>query len=197
MKSILLKIDNKALISIDSLNHIAEIVSEMLQSYSKVYVLSCPLKSLVDDLSSFLTILNFKGLKREEALLLSSASYMTVSLLSMIIQRGGLKAASFTGYEARIITTNDYMDAEILDFDFSYALKKFSEYRVIILDCSQGITVEGELTLLSSDEIPKVVSYTCELLEIDYLKTIIENSSTSEENRPSIDFKIRKSAQIP
>lgn len=85
---------------------------------------------------------------REMDMLLSTGEQVSIALLSMAIQSLGLKAVSFTGWQAGMYTEAVHGKARITDIQPERVMKALHEDKVVIVAGFQGMTEEGEITTL-------------------------------------------------
>ncbi len=84
---------------------------------------------------------------REQDMLLSTGEQVSISLLSMAIQKAGAKAQSFTGWQAGVATEPAHTKARIREINTSSIKKAFSEGKIVIVAGFQGLC-DGEITTL-------------------------------------------------
>ncbi len=85
---------------------------------------------------------------REMDMLLSSGERISMALLAMALQDLGVKAISFTGSQAGIITDSIYGRAKILEVKGDRITKAISEGFIPIIAGFQGVSLEGNITTL-------------------------------------------------
>jgi len=85
---------------------------------------------------------------REMDVLVSTGEQVTIALLSMALQKRGVNARSFTGWQVGIKTDSAYMKARIEDIDTSSMQKQLDAGGVVIVAGFQGIDDDNNITTL-------------------------------------------------
>merc|ERR1712000_564278 len=85
---------------------------------------------------------------REMDVLVSTGEQVTIALLSMALQKRGVDARSFTGWQVGIKTDNAYMKARIEDIDTTSMRKQLDAGGVVIVAGFQGIDEDNNITTL-------------------------------------------------
>lgn len=85
---------------------------------------------------------------RELDLLLSTGEQVTVALLCMALEKRGVTARSFTGFQAGIRTDDAHNKASILDIDTRALLAQIGKGRVPVVAGFQGMDAAGNITTL-------------------------------------------------
>ena len=85
---------------------------------------------------------------REKDQLLAIGENKSVALLAMYLKTLGLKAASFTGQQAGIITDDNFGDANIIDIKTNILYNYLRENDIAVVAGFQGITANGDITTL-------------------------------------------------
>ncbi|PNR94456.1 aspartate kinase [Petrotoga sp. 9PWA.NaAc.5.4] len=85
---------------------------------------------------------------RELDMLLTTGEQVSASLVAMVLNEMGIKAKSFNAFQLGIITTSDFNEAQIKNFNKDIVLGNLQNYDVIVVTGFQGITEEGDLTTL-------------------------------------------------
>ncbi len=107
---------------------------------------------------------------REMDMLLTTGEQVSASLLSIALTSMGLKSVSLNGYQAGIVTTGEFSEARIKNFDKEKIQNLLKENDVIVVTGFQGINEEGELTTLgrggsdtSAVALAAALGITCEI----------------------------------
>ncbi len=85
---------------------------------------------------------------REMDVLLSTGEQVTISLLSMALQRLGVEARSYTGGQVCIRTDNAHSKARIVDIEGSRVRADLDAGRVVVVAGFQGTDPDGNITTL-------------------------------------------------
>lgn len=85
---------------------------------------------------------------REMDVLVSTGEQVTIALLAMALQKRGVGAKSFTGWQAGMKTDNSYMKARIEDIDTTAMRAELDQGNIVIVAGFQGIDPDGNITTL-------------------------------------------------
>lgn len=85
---------------------------------------------------------------RELDALASTGEQVSVGLLSIALQREGVDAVSFAGWQVPIKTDNSYTKARIESIDAKHIHAELDQGRVVIVTGFQGITADGNVATL-------------------------------------------------
>ena len=89
-----------------------------------------------------------RPLPRELDVLLSTGEQVTTALLSMALNKQGVKAKSYTGAQVRILTDNAHTKARIREIDSDRLIGDLKEGYVIVVAGFQGVDESGNITTL-------------------------------------------------
>ena len=81
-------------------------------------------------------------------LILSCGEIISCSLIAHFLDTNGIKAEALTGFQAGILTTNDFNNSDIISIDTTNIQKYISQGKVPVIAGFQGITWNGEITTL-------------------------------------------------
>ena len=85
---------------------------------------------------------------REMDVLVSTGEQVTISLLSMALQKLGLDARSYTGSQIPLRTDNAYSKARIEEIDDKKMRADLDAGRIVVVAGFQGVDAEGNITTL-------------------------------------------------
>ena len=85
---------------------------------------------------------------REMDVLVSTGEQVTISLLSMALQKLGLDARSYTGSQIPLRTDNSYSKARIEEIDDKKMRADLNAGRVVVVAGFQGVDADGNITTL-------------------------------------------------
>ena len=85
---------------------------------------------------------------RELDVMLSTGEQVTIALLAMALKDLGLKAKSYTGNQAKILTDSTFTKARILDIDAAGIRADLDDNTVVIVAGFQGVDAAGNITTL-------------------------------------------------
>ncbi|MGO9137438.1 MAG: aspartate kinase [Syntrophales bacterium] len=85
---------------------------------------------------------------REYDALISTGEQLTVTLLSIILNRMGFRAKSLLGYQVKIVTDRSYTKARIFHIDTNKIIKELKKGAIVVVAGFQGIDKDGNITTL-------------------------------------------------
>jgi aspartate kinase len=85
---------------------------------------------------------------REMDVLLSTGEQVTIALLSMMLEKLGCPARSYTGGQVHILTDSAYTKARIQDIDSARIRNDLDKGRIVVVAGFQGIDEHGNITTL-------------------------------------------------
>ncbi|HEX7533769.1 MAG TPA: aspartate kinase [Syntrophales bacterium] len=85
---------------------------------------------------------------REYDALISTGEQLTVTLLSIILNRMGFRAKSLLGYQVKIVTDRSYTKARIFHIDTNKIFKELKKGTIVVVAGFQGIDKDGNITTL-------------------------------------------------
>ena len=146
MKIVVIKFGGTSLANIDRIKNAASIISKNYQGYKVVVVLSA-MSGVTNNLQAMIDKIDYKS-SQESDLVITSGEQVSVGLLSMILNKIGLKSVPLLGWQVPIITDTNHEKAKILNIDNNNILKYFQNNDVVVLAGFQGISTEGKITSL-------------------------------------------------
>ena len=85
---------------------------------------------------------------REYDALISTGEQLTVTLLSIILNRMGFRAKSLLGYQVKIVTDRSYTKARIFHIDTKKICKELKKGTIVVVAGFQGVDKHGNITTL-------------------------------------------------
>ena len=86
--------------------------------------------------------------QRELDMLMTAGERVSMALLAMALEEGGVSAISFTGSQGGILTTSDHNEARIVEIRCLRIQQELNRGRVVILAGFQGVSRDKEVTTL-------------------------------------------------
>ncbi|MFA5524536.1 MAG: aspartate kinase, partial [Tissierellales bacterium] len=129
--------------------------------------------------------------KRELDLLMSCGEIISATVLSSLLRAYGHGNIVLTGYQAGIITDNNFGNANVIDVNPINILNVFKKENIVIVTGFQGATKEGEVTTLGRGG-----SDTSALILGEALKSDCVEIYTDVEGVMTADPKLVPSAQL-
>lgn len=125
----------------------ARIAEARSQGYQVVVVVSA-MGDTTDELLALAKQVSPDPPRRELDMLLTCGERISMALLSMALQEGGVPAISFTGSQSGIITTDAHSQARILEVRPHRILEELGKDKVVIVAGYQGVSLQREVTTL-------------------------------------------------
>ncbi len=85
---------------------------------------------------------------REHEVLVSVGEQITISKLVMCLNKLGIKAKSYLGWQVPILTDSNYGDANIININTEKILKDLEENNIVVVAGFQGVDKENNITTL-------------------------------------------------
>jgi aspartate kinase len=85
---------------------------------------------------------------REYDALVSTGEQLTVTLLSLILNRMGFRAKSLLGHQVKIVTDKSYTKARIFRIDTKKICKELKKGTIVVVAGFQGVDKDGNITTL-------------------------------------------------
>jgi aspartate kinase len=85
---------------------------------------------------------------REYDSLISTGEQVTITLLSIVLNRLGYRAKSFLGFQVRVLTDNAFNKARILDVDERLIREELEKGTIVVVAGFQGIDENNNITTL-------------------------------------------------
>jgi aspartate kinase len=148
MSILVLKFGGSSMADIERINHAAEIIIKSKQNGHQIVVVVSAMAGETDRLITLAQGLQPIPDDREYSVLVSTGEQVSMSLLAMALKNKGHDAASFTGLQAGIKTSNQYRKARIDSIDTSEIQKRLDEGEIVIVAGFQGTDFQGNITTL-------------------------------------------------
>ncbi|MDF2946033.1 MAG: aspartate kinase, monofunctional class [Bacillales bacterium] len=133
----------------NALKHIKEVIND---GYKSIVVVSAMGRKgepyATDTLLQLIGVPNSHVSKREIDLLMSCGENISAVVFSNLLNQQGIKATALTGFQAGLVTTDDFMNAKVIEVNTNRIFKEFEEYDVIVVTGFQGATRNGDTTTL-------------------------------------------------
>lgn len=148
MALIVQKFGGSSVANVERIKRVAQRVVDTKRKGNKLVVVVSALADTTDDLLELASQITDHPNEREMDMLLATGEQVSISLLSMAIQKLGEKAISFTGPQVGIITDTIHTKARILDINTSRIDSALRAGNIVIVAGFQGKTVNEEITTL-------------------------------------------------
>ena len=193
MKILVLKFGGTSVADVAKITNVASIVEKENKNYKLVVVLSA-MAGHTDNLQKLIDEVGYED-SPETDLIITSGEQISISLLSMILNKKGIKTNAMLGWQIPIITDNSYGKARIVNILGEKIIEKLSKYDVLVVAGFQGISIEGKISSLGrggSDTTAVAIASAIDAERCD-IYTDVEGIYTTD---PNIDKSAKKIDKI-
>ena len=148
MDTIVLKFGGSSVADNIKLSLVTEKIIELYEQNNNVVVVVSAQGKTTDNLIKEANELSAIPNEREMDVLLSTGEQITISKLSILLNRLGYDAVSLTGWQAGIITNNVNQNAIIENIDTTRIEKELKKRKIVVVAGFQGINKSGNITTL-------------------------------------------------
>ncbi|WP_419813162.1 aspartate kinase [Bacterioplanoides sp.] len=134
--------------SIERIEHVADKVKSFHDAGHQVVVAVSAMSGETNRLIGLAKDISDNPTPREMDVLVSTGEQVTIALLSMALQKRGINARSFTGWQAGMKTDSAYMKARIEDIDTDAMRAQLDAGGVCVVAGFQGIDDDNNITTL-------------------------------------------------
>lgn len=134
--------------SIERIEAVAEQITKSAHSGEQQVLVLSAMAGETNRLFALAAQINPRASARELDMLVSTGEQVSIALMSMALQRRGIKAKSLTGDQVQIHTNSQYGRASIERVDTEYLQSLLDEGVVPIVAGFQGIDPHGDVTTL-------------------------------------------------
>ncbi|ASP38783.1 aspartate kinase [Bacterioplanes sanyensis] len=134
--------------SIERIEHVADKVKTFHDQGHQIVVAVSAMSGETNRLIGLASDISDTPTPREMDVLVSTGEQVTIALLAMALQKRGVNARSFTGWQVGIKTDNSYMKARIEDIDTSAMRAQLDAGGVVVVAGFQGIDDDNNITTL-------------------------------------------------
>ena len=186
-KILVKKFGGTSLQNINCINQVAEIIKQDVSNNHKVVVIVSAMGKFTDNIiSQIKQISDVKSYHElsEYDLIISSGEQISCGMLSLALQKIGIKAQSWLGWQLPIVTTNDHTKARIMDINTSVLQDFLANNDVAIIAGFQGMDKEKRVTTLGrggSDTSAVAIAATLGI-DLCYIYTDVDGIYTSDPN---------------
>ena len=151
MKIAIQKFGGTSLGTLDRQNMaILKIIEKVKKGYQVVVVVSAMGKEGNHySTDSLIKLINKEKIRKKELdLLMSCGEKISATVMSSLLNEKGFNTTVLTGYQAGIITNNNFGDSEIIEINPFKLLEELERKEIVIVTGFQGGTSNGEVTTL-------------------------------------------------
>jgi len=148
METIVLKFGGSSLADNIKLNIVANKIIDFYSQKKKVIVVVSAQGKTTDNLIKEAKELSYTPSDREMDVLLSTGEQISISKLSILLNRLGYPAVSLTGWQAGIHTSKTNQEAKIEEINVSRIEQELEKNNIVVIAGFQGINEIGDITTL-------------------------------------------------
>lgn len=148
MAFIVQKFGGSSVADAERIKRVAGIIADTYAEGNKVVVVLSAQGDTTDDLIEKAGEINPNPSKREMDMLLSTGEQISISLMSMALEKMGLPVISLTGWQIGMTTNSDYGNARITNVTGDRIKNELDKNRIVIVAGFQGINKYDDITTL-------------------------------------------------
>ena len=148
ISTVVLKFGGSSLADNIKLNIVANKIIDFYNKNNRVIVVVSAQGKTTDNLIKEAIELSSEPDKREMDVLLSTGEQVSISKLSILLNKLGYKAISLTGWQAGIYTSQDNQESKIEYINTQRIQKELDENKIVIIAGFQGINDKKDITTL-------------------------------------------------
>lgn len=148
MSCLVFKFGGTSVATIERVMHVARRIQKEKEKGNNIVVVVSAMGKTTDTLVDMAHEIMPNPSKREMDTLLTTGEQVTISLLSIALQSIGLKAQSFTGWQAGILTEGVPSDSRIVEIQTANIQKALDRDCVAVVAGFQGIDSNNNITTL-------------------------------------------------
>jgi aspartate kinase len=148
MSLIVQKFGGTSVADIERIGQVADKVARFRDDGDSVVVVVSAMSGETNRLIELAHDVQERPIPREMDVLLSTGEQVTTALLSMALNKRGVKAKSYNGGQVRILTDDSHTKARIKEVDDSRLHADLEEGYVIVVAGFQGVDENGNITTL-------------------------------------------------
>ena len=193
MKIIVMKFGGTSVADINRIKNVASIIRNNFKKNKLVVVLSA-MAGVTNNLQKLIDEVGHSS-SEENDLVITSGEQVTVGLLSMLLNKMGIKSIPLLGWQVPIITDSSHEKAKILNISNKNIVKYLENSDVVVVACFQGISEKGKRTSLGrggSDTTAVAIASSLGAERCDIYTDVDGIYSTD----PNIDTKAKKIDKI-
>ena len=148
MAKIVIKFGGSSVGSIERIIAAAKIIKKKIHKGNKIIVVVSAMSGKTNELVQQSQKINKNFSKRELDVLLASGEQVTSALLAGALEKIGIKAKSYMGWQIPILTDGKHNNSRIINMHVEKINKFISNKGVAIIPGFQGISEEAEITTI-------------------------------------------------
>ncbi len=194
MSIIVMKFGGTSVATVEKIRKVAQTVKAETANHKIVVILSA-MAGVTNDLQSLINEVDYTASK-ETDLILTSGEQVSIGLLSMLLNKEGIKSIPLLGWQIPIVTDDHHEKGRILNINNENLFEYFESYDVIVLAGFQGVNINGYITSLGrggSDTTAVAIAASIKAERCD-IYTDVEGVYTTDPNIEKNAKKINKLA---
>jgi aspartate kinase len=148
LKTIVMKFGGTSVGSVERIQAVAKRVEAEVRAGNRCVVVLSAMGKTTDELVHLAKQLNQQPAAREMDMLLATGEQVSIALLSVALHQLNVKARSFTGWQAGIVTDAIHGKAAVQQVKTETLRATLDRGEVAVVAGFQGVTTDGELTTL-------------------------------------------------
>ncbi|WP_073152843.1 aspartate kinase [Seinonella peptonophila] len=154
--------------SVERIQNVAERIQKTLNEGHQCVVVVSAMGKQTDELISLAKQISPHPPAREMDMLLTTGEQITIALLTMALQAKGIKARSFTGWQAGVNTNSIHGKASVTHVESVRLQQSLSNGEVAVVAGFQGVSIDGEITTLGRGGSDTTAVTLAAALQADY-----------------------------
>lgn len=168
LNTIVMKFGGTSVGSVERIQAVAKRVEAEVRVGNRCVVVLSAMGKTTDKLVDLAKQLNPQPAAREMDMLLATGEQVSIALLSVALHQLNVKARSFTGWQAGIVTDAIHGKASVQQVKTETILAALEREEVAVVAGFQGVTTEGELTTLGRGGSDTTAVTLAAALDADY-----------------------------
>ncbi len=153
MSLVVLKFGGTSLKNIDKDSHFLKHIENHSAKGDKIVVVVSAMGRMgepysTDTLINQLELIDKKIDPKKKDFIMSCGEIISAAIVAHLLESIGLKSEPLTGFQAGILTDNDFNTSKILEININRIIKHIDEGKIVIVAGFQGMTKEMEITTL-------------------------------------------------
>jgi len=148
MALIVTKFGGTSVADVDRLNIVADKVAREVEQGNQVVVVVSAMSGVTNQLVGYCDAMSDSYDTREYDSVVSSGEQITAGLMAMALQKRGIEARSWLGWQVAIKTDDTHGKARILDIDTDKLKERLEQGHVAVVPGFQGITEANRISTL-------------------------------------------------
>jgi aspartate kinase len=148
MAKLVAKFGGTSVADIERIEHAADKIKREVDAGHQVAVVVSAMSGVTNSLIEYCSDINSLYDTREYDSIVSSGEQVTAGLMALALQKRGITARSWLGWQVPILCTELHGRARILNIDAEEVNKRIEQNEVAVLAGFQGITAAGRIATL-------------------------------------------------